>query len=290
MSHASAAPSGDNLFVTQAFEWLRLGLAGNAKAMDSFAAALAPNAVLWLPPTPNTRSPYRGHTVIHELLRDFVVPLYRGGLHLNLFRTLTGPSRTAFLFEDHGVKLDGSEYLNSPCIVLETRARSILGVYEYWGGPRFFSDAIERGNAVPADQDSLAAARASFDDLCLGLAGDADHLQRFLNRLHRDVKLWFPPTPNTRSPYVGSDAARAIFTDLLVPMYPQGLFVRPFHVLSSGSLTMFEAQSFGVRRDGSEYINTPALTLDVRAGEIVHIWEHWGAPGSFDPAVRTTTC
>ena len=277
-------PNGQLL--SRGFACLSCGLGGDRGALAEFASLLATDARLWLPPTPNTKSPYEGRTVIHALLSDFIVPLYRDGLRLDLYRTLGGPSRCAFLFEDQAIKRDGSVYQNSPCIVLEARGDQIASICEYWGGPHFFADSLQRATLQSPNPESSRIAQAAFNDLRHGLAGDTDSLERFLGRLAPDVSLWFPPTPNTRSPYRGAAAARALFVELLVPMYPQGLYVQLFHTLSSGSLTTFETQSFGVRRDGSEYINTPALTLNIRDGKIGKLWEHWGPPGAFDPELR----
>ncbi len=269
-----------------AFALLARGLAGERAAMQAFVDVLADDAVLWLPPTPNTRSPYRGRDAIRALLADFVVPLYRDGLHLTLHHVLEGDGRTMFQFEDRGVLArDGAPYRNSPCIVLATRDDAITGFWEYWGGPGFYG-AAPADLAPPVDTAAHAAALDAYAALQRGLVGDREAMETFYAALADDVELWFPPTPNTRSPYPGRGAVEGIFRDLIVPMYPQGLFVRCFHVLAGGTRTAFEQQSCGVRSNGSEYLNSPSICFDMRGGRIQRIWEHWGAPGCFDPQLR----
>lgn len=271
-----------------AFALLREGLGGDRGAMHSFVDGFREDAVLWLPVTPSTRSPYRGREAIRALLVDFVVPLYRDGLHLTLYQTLVGGSRALFQFEDRGVRAqDGAEYVNSPCIALEFDGESIAGFWEYWGGPKFFRDGFDGSGARgEVDEDAHAAALAAQRELQAGIAGDEAALDAFLARLADDVRLWFPPTPNTRSPYVGRAAAVALFRELLRPMYPTGLHTRLFHVSAGGTRTAFELQSYGVRADGSEYVNSPCVCFDVKRGRIRTMWEHWGGPGFFSPETR----
>jgi ketosteroid isomerase-like protein len=175
-------------------------------------------------------------------------------------------------------------------VTLEIRDEAIAGLWEYRGGPRFFADA---GTPVTTDAASQARARAiaeeAFVSLQRGLIGDSGALSAFIERLDEGVHLWFPPTPNTRSPYVGRASVERVFREVIVPMYPAGLFVRRFHTLTGGHRTAFELQSYGVRRDGSEYINSPMLALDVQDDRVVRIWEHWGGPGYFDRALRVSS-
>jgi ketosteroid isomerase-like protein len=284
-SGAAPAPARPGI-ARHAFTLLTRGLAGELAALHAFVDLMSADAVLWLPPTPNTHSPYRGREAIRALLADFVVPLYRDGLHLTLHHVLEGDGRTLFQFEDRGVMArDATPYENAPCITLAESGGAITGFWEYWGGPGFFG-AVPGDVAPPADPAAHAAACAAFAQLQQGLAGDAAALTRFVNALDDEVRLWFPPTPNTRSPYRGRAAAEHLFRELLVPMYPRGLFVRRFHVLAGGTRTAFELQSCGIRRDGSEYLNSPCLCFDMHAGRIRSIWEHWGGPGFFAPTVR----
>ena len=278
-------PDADREFAQHAFALLRDGLAGDPATMRTFAELFATDAVLWLPPTPNTRSPYRGRDAIAALLVDFIVPIYKDGLHLTLFQTLAGENRWLYQFEDRGLRArDGSKYENSPVISLAVRGNEITGFWEYYGGPQFFRGRFD-GAGARGDVDAAAhqIAIAAFAELQRGLIGDAAALDAFLARFADGARLWFPPTPNTQSPYIGRSAAEALFRDLLVPMYPQGLHVKCFHVLAGGTRTAFELQSYGRRRDGSEYINSPCLCLDIKQGRIEALWEHWGGPGFFEP-------
>ena len=129
-------------------------------------------------------------------------------------------------------------------------------------------------------------AQHCFALLSEGLAGDEPAMLAFCSLFTADAELWLPPTPNTQSPYVGAVAARQLFRELLQPMYPQGLHVRRFNVLKGGTRTAFELQSHGIRSDGSEYVNSPCLCLDVKRGRIRTLWEHWGGPGFFDGEAR----
>jgi len=273
------------------FGLLARGLGGDPVALGAFADEFTAEGVVWLPAMPHTASPYVGRSAIRKLLVDGVAEAYRAGLAIELYAVLqshsAGPTRVAFQFEDRGWLRDGTPHAGSPVITLEMRGESISGFWEYRGGPGFFAEA---GKATGADRVAQAAPRAvaehAFACLQRGLAGDAGALNAFIERLAEDVRLWFPPTPNTRSPYVGRAAVERVFRDVIVPLYPSGLLVRRFHTLSGGHRTAFELQSHGVRRDGSEYLNSPMLTLEVRGEEIVRIWEHWGGPGFFDPEIR----
>lgn len=266
------------------FALLRSGLGGDRPALAAFCDLFSDDAELWLPPTPNTRSPYRGTDAIRHLLCDFVPSLYKGGLHLRLYEVLTGPDRVLFQFEDRGLRQDGSEYQNSPCIALRLRGQEISGFWEYWGGPGFFRDRLD-GSAVRGDLDETALdlARTALKHLMAGMGGSNEDMTAFLAMLSDDVRLWFPPTPNTKSPYVGRNESTWLFRDLLMKMYPQGMVIECFEETSGGSRTAFELQSHGIRADGSEYINSPCLCLDVKAGKIRTIWEHWGGPGFHRP-------
>ena len=275
-------------YAQHAFALLREGLAGDASCMHAFADLFATDGVLWLPPTPNTHSPYRGRDAIRALLVDFVMPLYRGGLHLQLYQMLESPGRVLFQFQDRGVRArDGSEYRNSPCIALAIDNSEIRGFWEYWGGPGFFEASFDgSGSRGAADETARTVALAAFAQLQRGLNGDAAALDAFLGQFADDARLWFPPTPNTSSPYIGRTAAERLFRELLRPMYPDGLHVRVFHTLSGGSRTAFELQSYGRRADGTEYINSPCLCFDVKLGRIQTLWEHWGGPGFFSDQIR----
>ena len=269
-----------------AFALLREGLEGDRASMNAFVDLFAEDATLWLPPTPNTHSPYRGREAIRGLLVDFVIPLYRDGLHVTLFQMLAGDGRWLFQFEDRGERaVDGSDYENSPVIVLATSQGAITGFWEYWGGPRFFRGRFDGSGARGGvDARAHAVARDAFAELQAGLRGDAPAMDRFLERFADGARLWFPPTPNTRSPYIGRDAAAKLFRELLVPMYPDGLHVTCHHVLPGGTRTAFELSSHGRRRDGTAYVNSPCLCFDVKQGRIETLWEHWGGPGFHGPA------
>lgn len=271
-------------FAQHMFAMLANGLRGDVSDMNGFVDQFSVDAELWLPPTANTCSPYRGRESIRSLLVNFVAPLYPAGLRLTLYGMLTAPGRVLFQFEDKGTHRDGSVYRNSPCIALGLDGTQITSFHEYWGGPGFFSPsfaATATGDDVDAAANAVAIAACA--ELRCGLAGDAAALQAFLARLAPDVRLWFPPTPNTRSPYVGVSAATQLFRDLLVPMYPAGLHSKLFHTLAAGTRTAFELQSYGRRADGSEYCNSPCLCLDISDGRIRTLWEHWGGPGFFEP-------
>lgn len=271
-------------FGQHCFAILREGLAGDRRAIETFCELFTDDAELWLPPTPNTRSPYRGPAAITALLRDFVAPLYQDGLHLRLYQVLTGPERVLFQFEDRGIRQDGSIYENSPVIALQISGGRIGGFWEYWGGPGFFRNSFD-GNAGRGQTDAAAneLARSAMRQLIAGLGGDHEAMNAFLSFLADDVRLWFPPTPNTRSPYIGHEAATMLFRDFLMEMYPQGMSIECFHETSSGTRTAFELQSYGIRKDGSEYINSPCLSVDVKAGKIRTLWETWGGPGFHRP-------
>jgi ketosteroid isomerase-like protein len=285
MSTDSACNMPQREYAQHVFSLLANGLRGDRSDMQGFADEFTEDAQLWLPPTPNTQSPYRGRAAIRALLVDFVLPLYRDGLALTLYGMLSAPGRVLFQFEDQGTLQDGRSYTNSPCIALGLNGTQITSFHEYWGGPSFFSPCFDAtATRQDIDQNANKIAKEAFSDLQQGLAGDSPALDRFLAQLADDVRLWFPPTPNTQSPYVGRSAASKLFRELLVPMYPQGLHVTRFHTLAAGTRTAFELQSYGRRADGSEYINSPCLCLDVRSGLIRRLWEHWGGPGYFDPA------
>ena len=276
-------------FAQHAFAVLMRGLAGSRADMNCFVDLFAPDARVWLPATPNTRSPYVGDAAIRSLLVDFVPALYRDGLHMKLYHVLESDDRVLFQFQDYGVRQDGSEYHNSPCIALGVANDQITGFWEYWGGPQFFEACFDGSGAGPGanvDTQAQAVAELAVCDLQRGLTGDAVAMESFLARLADDVCLWFPPTPNTHSPYTGRAAAARLFRELLLPMYPQGLFTRRFHTLAGGSRRAFEMQSFGVRADSSEYINSPCLCIDIKQDKIAALWEHWGGPGCFDPNLR----
>ena len=114
-----------------AFALLREGLEGDRASMNAFVDLFAEDATLWLPPTPHTHSPYRGREAIRGLLVDFVIPLYRDGLHVTLFQMLAGDGRWLFQFEDRGERaVDGSDYENSPVIVLAAAQGAITGLWE----------------------------------------------------------------------------------------------------------------------------------------------------------------
>lgn len=271
-------------FGQHCFALLREGLAGDRGAIETFCELFTDDAELWLPPTPNTRSPYRGRAAITTLLRDFVVPLYRDGLHLRLYQVLTGPGRVLYQFEDRGTRQDGSTYENSPCISLKIVGDRIGGFWEYWGGPAFFRNCFD-GSGSRGQTDSAANELAHTAMHCLnaGMAGNRDAMNEFLALLADDVRLWFPPTPNTQSPYIGREAATWLFRDFLMDMYPNGMTIDSFHETSSGTRTAFELQSHGIRKDGSEYVNSPCLSLDVKAGRIQTLWENWGGPAFHRP-------
>ena len=271
-------------YAQHVFALLADGLRGSRRDMQAFVDEFAIDAKLWLPTTPNTRSPYVGREAIRSLLVDFVLPLYRDGLHLTLYGVLEADGRVLFQFEDRGLRRDGTTYQNSPCIALGLNGSQIGSFHEYWGAPGFFAPSLDAA-ATRDEIDSSAhvIALAAFSELQRGLLGDPTSMDAFLARFADDAHLWFPPTPNTQSPYVGRSAAGSLFRDLLVPMYPQGLKTRCYHTLAAGSRTVFELQSSGQRADGSTYVNSPCLCLDVKAGRIHTLWEHWGGPGYFEP-------
>ncbi len=274
-------------FGQHGFALLRAGLAGDPRSLGMFCDLFADDAQLWLPPTPNTRSPYRGRAAIRELLCGLVASLYRGGLHLRLYQVLTNGERLLFQFEDRGKRLDDSQYENSPCIALECRNEQITGFWEYWGGPGFFRDRLDgSGSRSAADPEAQATARRAMALLNSGMAGSGEDMDAFLELLSDNVQLWFPPTPNTRSPYIGKAEAARLFRDLLMKMYPQGMQIEICHETSGGTRTAFELQSHGIRADGSEYINSPCLCLDIKAGKVATLWENWGGPGFHRPIVR----
>jgi ketosteroid isomerase-like protein len=284
MAEATARAMPQREFAQHVFSMLANGLRGDVSDMHGFVDQFTADAELWLPPTPNTRSPYRGRDAIRNLLVEFVLPLYRDGLNLTLYGMLMAPGRVLFQFEDQGTLQDGTIYRNSPCIALGLSGTQITSFHEYWGGPDFFSpnlDPAATGDGIDAAANAIAI--SAMDELASGLAGDPSALDAFLARLAPDVRMWFPPTPNTRSPYVGTDAASRLFRELLVPMYPGGMQIRRFHALAAGTRTAFELQSYGRRANGSEYINSPCFCVDIRAGKIRRIWEHWGGPGFFAP-------
>ncbi len=269
------------------FALLREGLRGDADALGMFCDLFTADAELWLPPTPNTSSPYRGRDAIRQLLCGFVAPLYPDGLQLRLYQLLTGPDRVLFQFEDRGRKQDGSDYQNSPCIALRLRDQQIAGLWEYWGGPGFFRDQLDGSGARGSiDADARSTARQAMSQLIAGMGGSATAMDAFLAMMSDDVRLWFPPTANTRSPYIGRADARRLFRDFLMTMYPNGMAIEMFHETSGGSRTAFELQSRGVRRDGSVYVNSPCLCLDIKGGRINTLWEHWGGPGFHRPLVQ----
>lgn len=271
-------------YAQHAFAMLANGLRGDKGDMGAFVDEFTDDALLCLPPTPNTCSPYRGREQIRRLLVDFVVPLYRDGLHLTLYGMLEAPGRVLYQFEDQGTRLDGTAYRNSPCIALGLNGTQITSFHEYWGGPGFFSPSFDASaTRDDIDAEAHAISLAAFDEMQRGLAGDAAAISAFLERMADNVRLWFPPTPNTQSPYVGRGAATRLFRELLLPMYPQGLQAQRFHTLAAGTRTAFELQSRGVRADGSEYRNSPCLCFDVKGGRIRTLWEHWGGPGFFEP-------
>jgi ketosteroid isomerase-like protein len=272
-------------YAQHVFSLLANGLRGDRDDMAGFADEFADDAQLWLPPTPNKKSPYVGRGAIRALLDDLVRPLYRDGLRLTLYGMLCAPGRVLYQFEEQGTLQDGRDYRNSPCIALGFDGTQIQSFHEYSGGPGFFSPSFDAAaTRADVDADANRIAVEAFANLQQGLAGDGAALERFLACFADDVRLWFPPTPNTQSPYVGRSAASSLFRDLLLPMYPQGLHVTRFHTLAAGTRSAFELQSHGRRADGSEYINSPCLCLDVRGGQIRTLWEHWGGPGYFDPA------
>jgi ketosteroid isomerase-like protein len=218
------------------------------------------------------------------VLCGFVAPLYRDGLHLRLYQVLTGPDRVLFQFEDHGKKQDGGDYQNSPCIALRFRDQQIAGFWEYWGGPGFFRDQLDGSGASGSiDADAQNTARQALSQLIAGMDGSATAMEAFLAMLSDDVHLWFPPTANTHSPYIGRDDARRLFRDFLMTLYPNGMEIEMFHETGAGTRTAFELQSRGVRRDGSVYVNSPCLCLDIKGGKINTLWEHWGGPGFHRP-------
>ncbi len=269
------------------FALLRKGLGGDADALGMFCDLFTDDAELWLPPTPNTRSPYRGRDAIRQLLCGFVATLYRDGLQLRLYQLLTGPDRVLFQFEDRGTRRDGSDYQNSPCIALGFRDQQIAGFWEYWGGPGFFRDQLDGSGARGSvDADAQNTARQAMSQLIAGMAGSATAMDAFLAMMSDDVRLWFPPTPNTRSPYIGRADATRLFRDFLMTMYPDGMAIELFHETSGGTRTAFELQSRGVRRDGSVYVNSPCLCLDIKGGKINTLWEHWGGPGFHRPLAQ----
>jgi ketosteroid isomerase-like protein len=267
-------------FGQHSFALLRAGLGGDTESLATFCDLFADDAQLWLPPTPNTLSPYRGTVAIRTLLSNFVPSLYQDGLHLRLYQLLTGTDRVLFQFEDRGTRPDGSNYENSPCIALQIRGEQIGGFWEYWGGPGFFRDRFDGSGARgDVDDEAQATARQALTSLIGGMGGSTQAMDAFLALLADDVRLWFPPTPNTKSPYIGRAEARELFCDLLMKMYPQGMAIEAYHETSGGTRTAFELQSRGVRADGSIYANSPCLCLDVKAGKIQTLWEHWGGPG-----------
>lgn len=271
-------------FGQHSFALLRAGLGGDVGALHTFCDLFTADACLWLPPTPNTQSPYRGRERIRELLCGFVLPLYQNGLHLRLYQMLTGDDRVLFQFEDRGTRRDGSDYENSPCIALAVAGDQIAGFWEYWGGPQFFRDSFD-GSAMrgSVDSEARAVARAAQAHLLAGMAGSVAEMDAFLALLADDVRLWFPPTPNTHSPYIGRNEARKLFKDFLMSMYPQGMTIELIHETASGTRTAFELQSRGVRKDGSVYVNSPCVCFDVKAGKVRTMWEHWGGPGFHKP-------
>jgi ketosteroid isomerase-like protein len=264
------------------FALLRDGLGGDAGALGMFCDLFTADGELWLPPTPNTQSPYRGPEAIRKLLCGFVPALYQDRLQLRLYQLLTGPDRVLFQFEDRGKKQDGSDYQNSPCIALRFRDQQIAGFWEYWGGPGFFRDQLDGSS----DADAQDTARQAMSQLIAGMGGSVTAMDAFLALMSDDVRLWFPPTPNTRSPYVGRADARRLFRDFLMTMYPNGMAIEIFHETSGGTRTAFELQSRGVRSDGSVYVNSPCLCLDVKDGRINTLWEHWGGPGFHRPLAQ----
>jgi ketosteroid isomerase-like protein len=209
-----------------------------------------------------------------------VAPQYRDGLKLRLYQLLTGPDRVLFQFEDRGTRRDGSDYQSSPCIALKFSGQQISGFWEYRGGPGFFRDSLDGGGARGSiDTDAQVTARQALSHLNAGMGGSIAAMDAFLAMLSDDVRLWFPPSPNTRSPYVGLADARRLFCDFLMKMYPHGMTIELFHETSGGTRTAFELQSRGVRADGGVYVNSPCLCLDVKGGKISTLWEHWGGPG-----------
>jgi ketosteroid isomerase-like protein len=270
------------------FALLREGLAGDSDTLGMFCDLFAADAELWLPPTPNTRSPYRGRDAIRQLLCGFVAPLYPDGLQLRLYQVLTGADRVLFQFEDRGRKHDGSDYQNSPCIALRFRDQQIAGFWEYWGGPGFFRGQLDGSGARGGiDADAQSTARQAMSQLIAGMGGSITAMDAFLALMADEVRLWFPPTANTRSPYIGRADARRLFRDFLMTMYPNGMAIEMFHETSGGTRTAFELQSRGVRSDGSVYVNSPCLCLDIKGGRIETLWEHWGGPGFHRPLAQS---
>jgi ketosteroid isomerase-like protein len=251
-------------FGQHSFALLRSGLGGDRKALTAFCDLFSVDARLWLPPTPNTHSPYQGREAIRHLLCDFIPSIYKAGLQLRLYQVLTGTERVLFQFEDRGTRQDDSDYQSSPSIALGVRGQKITGFGE-------------------VDEAARDLARQALDQLIAGMGGSAAAMDGFLALLSDDVRLWFPPTPNTHSPYVGPAEARRLFCDFLMKMYPQGMRIEAFAETSGGTRTAFELQSHGIRADGSEYVNSPCLCLDVKAGKIQTLWEHWGGPGFHRP-------
>ncbi len=284
MNGAASRAMPQREFAQHAFSMLSNGLRGDASDMHGFVDQFTSGAELWLPATANTSNPCRGRDAIRSLLVDVVMPRYRDGLQVTLFGMLMAPGRVLYQFEERGRLQDGSDCRTSPCIALGLDGTQITSLHEYRGGPDFFSSCLDpAATGDDIDAAANAVAIAAVDELARGLAGDAASLGAFLARLAPDVRMWFPPTPNTQSPYVGAEAATRLFRDLLVPMYPSGMQIRRFHALSAGTRTAFELQSHGRRADGSEYVNSPCFCLDIRAGKIRRIWEHWGGPGYFAP-------
>lgn len=271
-------------FAQHTFSMLANGWRGDSGDMQGFVDQFTADAELWLPPTSGVGSPCRGREAIRSLLVDVLLPRYRTGMQVTLYGMLTAPGRVLFQFELLGEFSDGTPLRDSPCVALGFSGNQVTSYHQYRGGPDFFCSSLDpSATGDELDAAANAVAIAAQAELARGLGGDAAALDAFLGRLAPDVRMWFPPTPNTRSPYVGAAAAIKLFRELLMPMYPSGMQVQCFHTLAAGTRTAFELQSRGRRADGSDYINSPCFCIDVRAGKIRRIWENWGGPGYFAP-------
>ena len=271
-------------YAQHVFALLADGLRGGGGDMRAFVDEFTDDATLWLPPAPDTSSPYRGRKAIRALLVDAMLPRYQDGLQLTLYGLLETTGRALYQFEDSAVQRDGTKYQGSPCIALGFDGSQIVSFHQYWGAPGFFAPCLDpAATRDGVDTTARDIAIAAFAELQQGLMGDRAAMDAFLGRFADNARLWFPPTPNTQSPYVGPAAAATLFREVLVPMYPQGLRTTVYHTLAAGTRTAFELQSSGQRADGSVYINSPCLCLDIRAGRIRTLWEHWGGPGYFAP-------
>jgi ketosteroid isomerase-like protein len=131
-----------------------------------------------------------------------------------------------------------------------------------------------------------AVADRAFDHFRLGMAGDRDEMEAFLDMFTDDAVLNFPKTPNTNAPYVGREAIKEFFHTTVQPVYDTGLFVTPVFALEDEQRVAYLFADKGVMRGGRDYANSVCITLEVRGEQISRYWEFFGSAGYFPEAAE----